>query len=461
MAPHRAEVAARLNARIDDVADDMVAAYRTEIFPYAGIDDASVFAEVKGTSRLNVAVLLQCVSEGRALTDPELDLLRELGRRRSDQGFPLHALLRAYQVGTRVVWRHVLDELPRMSFDPDTLSELVADISSAILELTAQVSGAVSQAYLEAEREAAATEERTRRDVVEDLLAGEIESSEAARRRAGAVGFTLGSSHVAAAIGLEIAGPDPAQGVQPDLELLADALRAAFADGAHRPIVAARRGIVALVVAHDENRNRRVAATVARALDDAKLPAGVRALGGIGMVEAGVSGIHASYRQAVGVLDLVRSADGLPPVMTYEGALPYTVLRRDPSLALDAFRSSVEPLLAYDAEQATDLVRTVQEYLETGGNLAEAAKRLHVHRHTMYGRVERIEELTGRSLSDRDDVLLFELGLRALRVLPREITDAAAARPGIRQRERLADRVSKREREDPDTSSVPASGAGP
>lgn len=117
------------------------------------------------------------------------------------------------------------------------------------------------------------------------------------------------------------------------------------------------------------------------------------------------------------MLDLVREAPSLPPLMTFDDALPYLVLRADLSLALET-QAVVEPLVVYDDAEGTDLFATLEAVLRSPGNLTEVSRALHVHRHTLYNRIERIEHLTGRRLDDGDDRALLELALRASSLLP-------------------------------------------
>ena len=62
------------------------------------------------------------------------------------------------------------------------------------------------------------------------------------------------------------------------------------------------------------------------------------------------------------------------------------------------------------------LIEALEGLLEHGGDVAEAAKRLNMHRATLYRRLERIEEITGLDLERGDDRLLAHLGLRLLRL---------------------------------------------
>lgn len=64
----------------------------------------------------------------------------------------------------------------------------------------------------------------------------------------------------------------------------------------------------------------------------------------------------------------------------------------------NTYLQHVRALAAYDAEHDTELVKTLETYLDRGGSLAEAAEQLHVHRNTLLYRVERIESLCGLDL---------------------------------------------------------------
>ncbi|GAA0928417.1 PucR family transcriptional regulator [Nonomuraea longicatena] len=78
-----------------------------------------------------------------------------------------------------------------------------------------------------------------------------------------------------------------------------------------------------------------------------------------------------------------------------------------------SFRSRLlGPLENYDAAHQTDLLETLQAFLEESGNWAATAERLHVHVNTLRYRLRRIEDLTGRSLTAWDERVDFLLALR-------------------------------------------------
>jgi purine catabolism regulator len=72
------------------------------------------------------------------------------------------------------------------------------------------------------------------------------------------------------------------------------------------------------------------------------------------------------------------------------------------------------PLLAYDEEHATELVRSLVVFLEENRSWQRSAERLHVHKQTLVYRMGRVEELTDRSLRNTADVVQLWLALEAL-----------------------------------------------
>jgi PucR family transcriptional regulator, purine catabolism regulatory protein len=73
------------------------------------------------------------------------------------------------------------------------------------------------------------------------------------------------------------------------------------------------------------------------------------------------------------------------------------LLRSDPRVQSFAERE-VGRLLAYDAQHGTRLTSVLAAFLDAGGNKAEAAKRAHLARPTLYERLSHIERVLGVSL---------------------------------------------------------------
>ncbi|HKH78945.1 MAG TPA: helix-turn-helix domain-containing protein [Solirubrobacteraceae bacterium] len=94
-----------------------------------------------------------------------------------------------------------------------------------------------------------------------------------------------------------------------------------------------------------------------------------------------------------------------------------SAMSENPSELQRFYAETVEPLLAYDEQYETELVRTLATFLEADGNVAGTAQRLFTHRHTIYYRLERVRELSGLDVSSSDGREKLSLGLKAMRVL--------------------------------------------
>ncbi|MGH9201686.1 MAG: PucR family transcriptional regulator, partial [Vicinamibacterales bacterium] len=169
---------------------------------------------------------------------------------------------------------------------------------------------------------------------------------------------------------------------------------------------------VAIVPVASGAVDRDVAAALEKALANGA-SGGTRLIAAVGRIERGVSGVAASYRQAIRTLDAARALGMCDQTFCYTDTVPLILLLNDPATAADLYRATIEPLERQDDANGTHLVATLDALLSERGNVLAAAKRLFVHRHTLTARIERIESLTHRDLRSRRDLLLLELGLRA------------------------------------------------
>jgi sugar diacid utilization regulator len=113
------------------------------------------------------------------------------------------------------------------------------------------------------------------------------------------------------------------------------------------------------------------------------------------------------------------SADGAVLAFEQTGAyrLLLSAMSENPGELQRFYAETVEPLVAYDEQYETDLLRTLETFLEADGNVAGTAQRLFTHRHTIYYRLERVRELSGLDVSSSDGREKLSLGLKAMRVL--------------------------------------------
>jgi sugar diacid utilization regulator len=92
-------------------------------------------------------------------------------------------------------------------------------------------------------------------------------------------------------------------------------------------------------------------------------------------------------------------------------------MSEDPAELQRFYAETVAPLVAYDEQYETELVQTLETFLDADGNVAGTAARLFTHRHTVRYRLERVKDLTGLDVASTDGREKLGLGLKAMRVL--------------------------------------------
>jgi len=94
------------------------------------------------------------------------------------------------------------------------------------------------------------------------------------------------------------------------------------------------------------------------------------------------------------------------------------------------YDETLRPLVSYDEQYETDLLGTLQTFLDCDANVNATAARLITHRHTIRYRFERVRELTGLDVSSTDGREKLSLGLKAMRVLGIAAPRGPATEPG-------------------------------
>jgi purine catabolism regulator len=88
---------------------------------------------------------------------------------------------------------------------------------------------------------------------------------------------------------------------------------------------------------------------------------------------------------------------------------------------IDALESLVEeilaPIIEYDSERNSSMLQSLRVFFDHNRRLQTAAAELHVHKHTLSYRLNRIEQITGRDLSNMGDLVPLWLALQAYEVV--------------------------------------------
>ena len=118
-----------------------------------------------------------------------------------------------------------------------------------------------------------------------------------------------------------------------------------------------------------------------------------------------------------------------------EAPLSALLLRDDDNARATLHDAVLAPIVAYDSDRRSELMRTLDVFLSHNGSWHAAAAELAVHVNTIRYRLTRIEELTGRSLDSMADRVDFFVALRTTRAPPRPPPEQAPP-PLIHEAER-------------------------
>jgi sugar diacid utilization regulator len=130
-----------------------------------------------------------------------------------------------------------------------------------------------------------------------------------------------------------------------------------------------------------------------------------------------------AIQEAELVLDVLRQGpphggwDGVQDIGTGTYRLLFRVLASHPEEVRSFYEDTVAPIVRYDDQYRTDLVGTLEAYLEQNCNMNATASAIYAHRHTVAYRLERVKELTTLDPMLSEDRERLGLGLKAYRII--------------------------------------------
>jgi sugar diacid utilization regulator len=195
---------------------------------------------------------------------------------------------------------------------------------------------------------------------------------------------------------------------------------------------AASAQLAVIVPAEDDERLARAAAGLVRELDGSL--AGFHLTTGRSRRSADPVDLYRAGSEARLAVN-VGEAEG-HALLAFEDTGAYRLLlpamSEDPGELERFYAETIEPLSRYDEQYETELVLTVETYLDKDGNVAATAKELFTHRHTVRYRLERVKELCGHDVSATEGREKLGLGLKAMRVLGIASPRGPALEPGAK-----------------------------
>ncbi len=331
--------------------------------------------------------------------DPN-DTSRDTGRKRAREGVPLEAVLHAYRLGGQVIWEGLLStsrDRFRGRYDRELL-----DASGWGWRVIDAGSAALVDAYRLEESRLRSQELSRRHAFLAALLDGRGKDSVVAQEAATVLGLPTCGPMLCVVAPVENPTDEPLR--SPRDTLAADG----FVSSWHvRP-----SDIVGLVALADRSP--------ADALDTLRPAVAGR---------VGASPVITTLGQVGEAYTLARTAARTlrtPGVAFLDDHLPEALLVGSPELTGRLAQVAFGDLLRLPDHERETLLTTLGAVIDHSGSPTRAAQQLYCHRNTVIYRLQRIESVTGRSMSNARDRLLFTLGLLTVR---RRDTKDTAHRP--------------------------------
>lgn len=273
---------------------------------------------------------------------------------------------------------------------------------------------------------------RVRKDFLDDLLSGNIESQNAVRSLAKLHGLNYNSRYRCLVVRL---GKDDALVEEQNIlkagqsrfatsvdRIVSAASLAAKEAGAN--IVNIPQGLQLVILAdlgqsteRGTQSVRRMARRLVELLNDEQ--ADDQALVVVGKAVPTLAEVSKSLRDAQNGVHMARTTGIRDRVVFMDDFAAYQLLRehidRD---GLTRFcRASIGPLLDQDEKSGTQFVETLDKYFLHNGSISDAAKDMYIHRNTYIYRLEKIKALLDTDLKNSRKLLELQLGLLAYRIL--------------------------------------------
>lgn len=138
---------------------------------------------------------------------------------------------------------------------------------------------------------------------------------------------------------------------------------------------------------------------------------------GIGRQSTTKQSYNQMYKDAKLAADLCFKEKTLGDYYEYKDIEIYKLLSNNTTNieALNISGKHLQNIIEYSKRKQIDLLTLFETFTDNNCNISETARKMHLHRHSLIYRLNKIEELTGFSLSNHKDLFLLEICIKLFR----------------------------------------------
>ncbi len=138
---------------------------------------------------------------------------------------------------------------------------------------------------------------------------------------------------------------------------------------------------------------------------------------GVGRPARGLDNLRQSFQEAEDAIDVCSQTQARATFFGNSSLYNLLLSLKNPNELHRFCMTWLSDLIAYDDDQHSELLDTLNTYFGNNGNTALTAKELKIHRNTLAYRLNRIAEITCLDLDDADVRLNLHLALKARAVI--------------------------------------------
>ena len=273
----------------------------------------------------------------------------------------------------------------------------------------------------------------------DDLIYGTYDSEDALRQRANFIGCDLSRPHATAIIEIihleeedseekaraQSHRPQADMAVQTEEDRLAlhkritGQVRRRIQDSYPGSVLHEHENVLTCVICLSKDPNgARLKTTLRELTRQMGAEHGVRMSIGVGNSCQQISDYRRGFAEAAEALQMGQSLNRDGGVTHFNDLGVYRYLFKIARMddLRDMYQDQVAQIANYDRRKGTDLLDTLEVYLECAGNLTKTSKRLFVHRNTLIQRLERLQSLCDIDLQERSNWLTLQVAIKVYKL---------------------------------------------
>jgi hypothetical protein len=379
-----------------------------EIEAFSGTANPDVLPELEQHLGDLTATICQLLSQSGSA---DLAFVQQYAQRRAQQRFPLEASLHAYRCAHRVIASWVRDAALAAADPSAQVRRVVAAATDFVIEYTDVISTLATSEYVLHTRLLAEAEGDMRTELLTTLLGGYDESDSRAAQLLRRSGYLEQRQSFCVAVARSV---DPRQMENAArAQRMVEAIGAVLRDSPVSTLIGIRDGLVTVVMSGTRRLSgwtapqSLLAERVYARLDQV----GPAALIGLSNDAPSTSHIRRALNEARLALDFATVAKRVMPY----SRVPFRqlLIRHARDNIQSALPAWLDDFQAADTKARGTLSKTLHVYADANMNALQAAKAMSVHANTVYARMQRIADVTGRNALGYHDLTELLLAIES------------------------------------------------